>query len=100
MRYQQWSVQHQDWVRLHPDRAHFFAAHPESAEKYRNEWQGWHEANKFETWAELHPGWTATHKERSEYFRAHPEAAEQNKHEWWEHKENKHEYSKWAKTHQ
>ena len=96
--YHEWATTHQDWVRLHPERAKYFEAHPEFAEKYRSEWNGWHES-KYNEWAEHHPGWVATHKSRHEMFIAHPDAAEKARHEWYEHKENHKEYSEWERTH-
>lgn len=99
LKYQQWAAQHSDWVRLHPDRARFFATHEDAAEKARQEWADWRgDKAQFSTWAEAHPGWVNSHKDRAEYFRAHPDLAEKSRHEWAEHKESRNEFTDYSKA--
>jgi hypothetical protein len=100
LRYQQWAAQHSDWVRLHPDRARFFASHEDAAERARHEWSDW-QGNKtqFNTWAETHPGWVSSHKQRYDQFQAHPDLAEKQHQQWRDHRESKNEFNSWNKAH-
>jgi hypothetical protein len=95
--YHEWARSHQDWVRLHPDRARYFEHHPDMAEKLRHEWSDWSaEHPQFNDWAETHPGWVVQHKERAEVFRGHPEEAVKYQKEWQGHRETPAEYKHWV----
>jgi hypothetical protein len=100
--YSQWAhdKEHQLWIQMHPDRAHFFTAHPEAAEKYRSEWADWHQDKvEYKNWADQHPDWVAKHQTRHDYFIAHPENTEKYRHEWYAQKETRQDYNNWLNNH-
>jgi hypothetical protein len=110
MKFMDWQRDHQDWVRDHHDRYNWFMQHPDQADRYRNEWEGWHnqdgnsQGNRmaFGDWARDHQDWARDHHDRYNYFMQHPDQADRYRNEWegWHGHGDKMAFNDWARDHQ